>query len=571
MKSFVKNTASSCLGSLLAISIIAVIITIIVSSYTAKSKPNQQGILHIPIQGSIQDFSDAKIDFNRLEFSTGSVSMWDLMKKISFAKDDPKISGIYLDIKSAQISQQTVTEISRLLEEFKESGKKVYAYSYYYDQNAYLLSTAADSIFLNPNGGVDLKGYALYGPLFKSLLDELNIDINIYSAGKYKSGIEPYKFDSFTRANKYQYRTYFNQLRENLVQVVSENRGIDRSLVDKIIKTENSYDSDAMLKDKVVDRLLYNDEFNAVLERDFAESKLVTFSSYQIKEGSTKNAQTAIVFAEGEIVWGQESFGAITYGSISKSFKEIAKDDKIKNVILRINSPGGNGYASDLINHEIKVLKEKGKKVYASLGPYATSGGYYIAAACDSIFAEENTLTGSIGVYIILPNINRFLSTKAKVGVDSIATDKGAIPYTPFLSISEEQSKQFVEDTEKLYDQFLERVSEGRGISKDSVHNLAQGRVWSGRDAKRIGLVDDNIGLMELTRTIAGEKGSMKVFPKQDLNFVEQMLALGLGDVRVSESSTFTELKTKVTDLQRIMETPTPQMKIPEEFFVIKR
>jgi protease-4 len=571
MKPFVKNTASSCLGSLIAFSIIILIIFLVVSSYTAKNKPNQAGILHIPIQGNIQDFSKASIDFNKLEFSTSSTSLWSLSKKIKHAEEDPKISGIFLDVKSTSISQQTVTEISQLLTEFKATGKKIYAYSYYYDQNAYLLSTVADSMYLNPNGGVDLKGYALFSPLFKSLLDELDIEINIYYAGKYKSGTEPYRLDSFTAENKFQYRTYFNQLRQELVHTVAKNRGIDKLAVDDMIKSAKSYDAKYILEKGFVDRLYYNDEFNAVLERDFENAELVPISTYKIKQPSSKNANTAIVFAEGEIMWGQSGVGSITYGGISKSFKEIAKDDKIKNVILRINSPGGNGYTSDLIYREIEVLKESGKKVYASLGPYATSGGYYIAAACDSIFAEENTLTGSIGVYIMLPSINRFLKNKARINVDSIATDKGAIPFTPFLSISEEQSKQFIDNTEKLYEQFLSRVSKGRGMPKDSVHAIAQGRVWSGKDAKKIGLVDHNMGLTDLIRRTAGENPDLKIYPKQDLSLPEQIIAQGLPGVEVSEKSDFFELKSKVIELQNIMKKPEPAMKIPFDYFVMIR
>lgn len=570
MKSFIKNTASSCLGSLLAFLILAIIIGIVVSTYTAKNKPNQRGILHIPLQGNIQDFSTANFNIKRLDFSTAALSMWDLATKIKYAIDDPEINGIYLEVKSVQITQQTATELARLLKQFKASGKMIYAYSYYYEQNAYLLSSIADSIYLNPNGGVDLKGYALYGPLFKTLLDTLDIDVNIYSAGRYKSGIEPFKFDSFSAENKFQYRTYFDQLRAILVQNVSENRLLSQQEVDTVIKAENSYDVDFMLKNKIVDRLLYDDEFDALLKRDFNNSDLVPISTYEIKGPTSKNANTAIVFAEGEIMWGPERFGTITYESISKSFKAIAKDEKIKNVILRINSPGGNGYTSDLIHREIQVLKNKGKKVYASLGPYATSGGYYIAAACDSIFAEENTLTGSIGVYIILPNISRFLTNKVNVTVDSIATDKTAIPYTPFLSISEEQGQQFMKNTEKLYDQFLDRVSKGREMSKDSVHEIAQGRVWSGKDAIQIGLVDDNIGLWKLIQITAGEEGSVQVFPKDNSSLIEQFFAEGLSKVKFAKSKTLFDLSSKIIDLQDIMKNPAPEMKIPVDFFVIK-
>lgn len=568
MKTFVKNTFSSCLGSLLAIGLILLVVIIAISSYTSKNKANQKGILHIPFEGSISDYASSSINLSQLDFTSNALSLWDLKNKISAASKDKNIKGIFLDFKSTSLNQETALELGEYLSEFKETGKKIFAYSYYFDQNAYFLATFADSIFLNPNGGVDLKGYAIYAPFFNSILEELNIDINIYYAGKYKSSTEPYRFDSFTKDNRFQYNAFLGELRSILVNVISSNRKLDKTKVSSIIKVHKVYDAEFMEQEKIVDDLLYNDEFDELMKKEFGDAKLVPFSTYKAKASKTKGAETALVFAEGEIQWGGKQAGAITYEGIAETFKSIKEDDDIRNVVLRINSPGGNGYTSDMIYREIKVLQAKGKKVYASLGPYATSGGYYIAAACDSIFASENTMTGSIGVYIMLPTINRFLENKLQISVDSIKTDEHAVSYTPLMGISENQNKELIEQTENLYNQFLDRVSEGRKIDKDSVRAIAQGRIWTGKKAKEIGLVDGIMNLSEILDFANFSKTGLKVYPEQKHSFQDQLMNSGLEKFKIRGKNDIKFIQAKVAEIQKIMEKPTPSMKIPCRFFV---
>lgn len=575
MKSFLKKIAVSCLGTLSAILIVVLAIAIVTISITKKDKINKTGILHIPISGTISDYNQGSFDFSNFNFSTGALSLWELRNKINAASKDKKIEAIYLEMKSTNISQSATTELMKYLENFKKTGKKIYSYSYYYDQHNYLLSTISDSTYLNPNGGVDLKGYAIYSPFFSNLLEQYDIDINIFYAGKFKGSTEPYRRTNFSAENRMQLSVYLNALHDTLVSTIAKNRNIDPSKIKKAIKDHLAYEADYMLENNLVDDLKYYDEFEKILKRDFNKSDLVPFANYKIPKQKRTQKKIAVVFAEGEINWGEGTSGTIGHESYASIFKKIKEDDNIDAVIIRINSGGGNGYASDLLHREISLVRSSGKKVYASFGAMATSGAYYMAAACDSIFAPTNSLTGSIGVYILLPTADRFLKEKLNIAFDSVTTSANAISYNWAYPINKHETQSLKDKTSDLYDLFLTRVSEGRQISKDSVHQLAQGRIWTGSDAYSKGLIDDFKTLEEsilFVKTKAQfENHSLEIYPKSKGKLADKLGANNLQNLKFVLNKNSEKLSHYLSDFQSLNEKPTPQMKLPFVFNVTKQ
>ncbi|WP_235297022.1 signal peptide peptidase SppA [Portibacter marinus] len=561
MKSFLKSFIASCLGTLVAIGLIIFIGFIIVSSYTKQAKNNQSGILHIPFSGTIADYESNRLDLASFNFGSSGLTLWELRKKINSAAKDPNIKAIFLELKTVQMSQQMISELSVLLQNFKKEGKKIFAYSDYYEQNAYLLSTFADSIYLNPNGGVSLKGYAVFSPFFDSLLEKWDIDLHVYYAGKYKSSTEPYRLDSFSLDNQEQLRAYLSQLHSNLVTWVFQNRGIPETKVEKILNMYQDYNSEVMQANGIVDRIIYRDEVIDLLDREYDGEELVKFDQYK---GSVPNTskEVALVFAQGEIIWNNTGTGGISHGEYSDIFKKIREDDEIKTVILRIDSPGGNGYTSDLLHREVILLKEAGKKVLSSFGTYATSGAYYMACASDSIYATDNSMTGSIGVYIMLPTFEQFLAEHLEIGVDTILGSENGLAYTPLVKLTDQQEKSFQAQTERLYDLFLEKVANGRDMNVEEVNEIAQGRIWNGQDALKKNLIDELLTLDELVNRFTQDK-SPQVYPEQKLSLTQELIENNLGKLANADLYQIKWMNDKVLEFQKLMEKPAPLMRVP--------
>lgn len=571
MKVFFKNVFSSCLGSILAFALVTLFGIFLFSYYNNKDKPNQSGLLHLKIEGDIAEYGSPSLNLSQLPHSSGNTSLWDIRNKLKAASQDKKIKGIFIEVRQNNLTQALSSEIISYLEEFKSSGKKIFSYSNYYSQNGYLICSIADSIFLNPNGGVDLKGYGMYAPFFNQIFEKLDVDINIYYAGKYKGSTEPYRLDRFSDENKFQLRTYLQQVHDYLVTNIAENRSVSPTKIQSIIEKPKPYDAEIMKNYGLIDDLLYYDQFENTLESNFGTRSLVNFSEYKIKEKKVKKGNLAIVFAEGSINWGTGS-SSIAHEDYTKIFSEIRKDENIKVVLLRLNSPGGSGYASDLLHREIELLREAGKKVYASIGAMATSGAYYMAAACDSIYAAENSLTGSIGVYIMIPTFDRAIKNNLHLTVDSVTTSKNTIAYNALFPLSENEEENLTYKTDQLYSQFLSKVAKGRQMDKDEVHKIAQGRLWTGKDAQRIGLVDkiENFDktLVHITSIHDLDINSARVYPQNNKSLPEQILSQNIGNLSFLNSDELKLIKSKGFDIQILTEKPSPQMSFPFPFYV---
>jgi len=522
MKDFFKFMFASMLGTvilmiiafLISFGILAVIIASASSDETVISKNT---ILHLRFDKPIIDRAP-KMNF-MMNFS-GPEKMTGLdvfLENLNKAKRDENISGIYLDLTTINADISTLDEIREALFDFKTSGKFIWAYSEYYSQTAYYLATSADRIFLNPEGGIDFKGLASEMVFIKGLLEKLDIRMQVIRHGKFKAATEPLFLDKMSKENREQITELITDIWDHMLSGISETRKISRQEAMNIadsLKIETAGDA---LKYKLVDQLVYKDELIKEMKKKLnldKKNKLLTVSleKYENVSDPKKNPagkeKIAVIYAIGSIAGGEGDDQSIGSERISKAIRKAREDDKVKAIVFRINSGGGSALASDVIWREIDLAR-KTKPVVASLGDVAASGGYYIACAASKIVSDPTTITGSIGVFGVVPNFEGLFSKKLGITFDWAMTNKNGdyIPVTKPLSPY--QTKKIQRDVDHIYEVFTGKVAAGRNLEVARVDSIGQGRVWSGTDAKTLGLVDEFGGL---TRAIelAAELASVK-------------------------------------------------------------
>ncbi len=507
-----------------------------------------KSILHLTLDKQITDKAPsnplANFDFINMTSKQGS-GLYDILKALNNAKTDKQIAGVYLDISSIPAGIATVEEIRNALLDFKTSGKFLVSYSEMYDQKTYYLATACDKIYLNPQGALDFRGLSADIMFFKGALDKLGIEPQILRHGKFKSAVEPFILDKMSDANREQTKTYLTSIWNHIVKGISTTRKISEAELMAIADSMLIRNPSAALKYKMVDELLYKDQLVEKLMAKVAaksadDINYITLAKYlktpAMDKASKSKDHIAVIFATGDIVSGKTDESKIGSESLSESIRKAANDDKVKAIVLRVNSPGGSALASDVIWREIILAKAK-KPVVASMGDVAASGGYYISCAANKIIASPNTITGSIGVFGLMFNAQKLITEKIGVTYDNVKTneyaDLGGI-HRPFRPQERAIMQQGVED---VYDTFISRVAEGRKITKAQVDSIGQGRVWTGIDAKRIGLVDD-FGGLEKAITVAAELAKLKEYkieqyPKDEEAF-ERIFKMISGDVESS-------------------------------------
>lgn len=550
MKQFFKTLFASLIGSLLALFIFIFIIIGIIGAVAALSGTDKEvevkenSILVMKFDGPITDRS-SKNPFQNLGaiFSKEeAIGLDDILNNIEKAKEDENIKGIYIEITSVPAGIAMVEEIRTKLLEFKNTGKFILAYSEYYSQNAYYLASVADKIYLNPQGAIDFKGLSAELMFFKNALAKLEVEPQIIRHGKFKSAIEPFILDKMSDENREQTMTYIRAIWNHTVEGISKSRNISKEELNKIADEMLLQKAEDAVKYKLADQLAYKDEILEIL-KEKTEAKAVdkinsvsiadyTFAKENKKKEFTKD-KIAVIYAVGEIDSGEGDDEKIGSERISKAIREARLDDKVKAIVLRVNSPGGSALASEVMWREV-VLAKQAKPVIVSMGNVAASGGYYISCAADTIVAEPNTITGSIGVFGVLFNAQGFMNNKIGVTIDTVKTnmhaDIGSI-YRP-LTASERDIIQ--KSVEHVYDVFITRVAEGRKLTKEQVDEIGQGRVWSGVDAKRIGLVDV-LGGLETAIEIAAQKAGLENYklvslPKQK-NPIDELISNGTSGV----------------------------------------
>jgi protease-4 len=524
MKQFFKFVFASMLGIILSTILLFVIfiagITAIVSSSDEKVELTENTILHLNLNVPIIERSTSSpldnIDLGPFK-GDKVIGLDDVLKSIKYAKEDDNIKGIYLDVSYLMTGLATIEEIRDALIDFKKSKKFIYSYSEVYTQSAYYLASTADKIYLNPQGLLELKGFSGEVTFFKGALDKLGIEAQVIKVGTYKSAVEPYILDKMSDANKLQTNALLASLYNHFTLKIAESRKLSQAEVINISNKLLCRSPQDAVDLKLVDALKYKDEVLEELKKKTDVKKddklnTVNLSDYAktVKNTNTSSDRIAIIYANGEITGGEGDESSIGSEGISKALRKARLDDKVKAVVFRVNSPGGSSLASDVIWREVALTK-KAKPIIVSMGDYAASGGYYIACAADSIFAEPNTITGSIGVFAIIPNLKGLLNDKMGITFDGVKTgefsDFGDI--TRPLTAAERMI--FQTQVNRTYQDFTKIVAQGRKIPQSYVDSIGQGRVWTGEQAIKLKLVD-RIGHIEDAIASAAKKANLKEY-----------------------------------------------------------
>tara|TARA_B100001287_G_scaffold88279_1_gene73939 strand:+ start:1200 stop:2843 length:1644 start_codon:yes stop_codon:yes gene_type:complete len=434
--------------------------------------------------------------------STDNIELKEILDNIDKAKSDEKISGIYLHLSDLKSGMSSIEEIRNKLLDFKSTGKFIYSYSEVYSQLSYYLSSVSDSVFLNPKGMVEFNGFSAGVVFYKDLLEKIGLDIQVIRHGKFKSAVEPYMYNGMSDENREQIEKMLNSMSKVINEGVSQQRNISVKRINEIINNLELNSSKASKQLNFIDELKYEDEVIAFLENK--SKNIIDFSDYMdvVYEKSVSQDKIAIIYATGPINSGKGSYNSIGSETTVKAIRQATKDEKVKAIVLRVNSPGGSALASDVILRELNLAKQK-KKIIVSMGDYAASGGYYISCNADKIFANNTTLTGSIGVFGIVPNTQKLLNEKIGVYIDTVNTHKYSDLGNGYRKLTKYELDVIQNSVEDVYETFITHVSKGRGISVDEVDKIGQGRVWSGVDALEIGLVDEIGGLEEAIASAA--------------------------------------------------------------------
>lgn len=519
MKSFFKSVFATIVGIFISFFIIVcfmILFFISLMSLGTSSEeytPKENTILKINLSGVMKDrtYSNPLLEFLDLSEDT-EISLTETLDAIKKAKANENIKGIYIYSGYMSASNASLTELRDALLDFKKHGKFIISYADTYLQGGYFLSTVADKIIVNPEGMVDLHGISANLMFFKGTLDKLGVDMQIFKVGTYKSAVEPYIDTKMSDANKEQITSYINSIWSNILSRISSARSIPIEELNTLTNEMPAFQtSEFLLKNKLVDELLYESEIKNYLKdlvkvSDIKDLEIATVSDINsIKTKETKeekNNKIAVLYAEGTIVSGNKKED-ISDGYLIKQIQKIADNDDIKGVVFRVNSPGGSAFASEQIWKAITDLKAK-KPVYVSMGDYAASGGYYISCNANKIYAQPTTLTGSIGIFGMFPNIEG-LTQKIGLTFSNVKTNT----FADFGDINRpmrEDEKRIVQAyIERGYDLFLTRCSEGRNIPKTKLDSIAQGRVWTGSQAIKLGLVDKLGGMDKAISDLANE------------------------------------------------------------------
>lgn len=513
MKQFFKFMFASMLGFLLSGILLIVIFIALVSSAISNAgkeedevSVKENSVLHIEFGQEIVDRASKNPleNFDFMSFKPNEITGLDkILENLEKAASDTKIKGIFLDITNVPAGIATVEEIRNALIEFKKSKKFIVAYSEIYTQKTYYLTSVADKIYLNPQGAIEIKGLGGEIMFYKGALEKLEIEPQIIRHGKFKSAVEPYMLDKMSDANREQTHTFINSIWQQIISGIAKERKISTASIQEMADNMLVQSPEDALKYKLVDKLLYRDEVTAELKGRLGVAEkdklaLVDFSSYfntpTIRKYDLATPKIAVIYATGAIESGEGDDKTIGSERISKAIAEARKDEKVKAIVLRVNSPGGSALASDVIWREV-VLAKKVKPVVVSMGDVAASGGYYIACAANKIYASPNTITGSIGVFGVMFNGQKFLNNKLGITIDTVKTGKHSDLGSIYRPLTADERAVIQQEVEHVYDVFTKKVAEGRKKTQAEIDSIGQGRVWSGTDAMKIGLIDAFGGL----------------------------------------------------------------------------
>ena len=467
----------------------------------------EKAILHINLEQSLVD-APSKNPMGSFDFvtmsSTSSLTIYDALRALESAASDERIEGIYINYTGAgTVSLTLLEELRAAIINFKQSGKWVVAYNDTYSQGGYYLASVADKIYMQPEGSFDWSGLQMNTIFYKGLIDKLGVDIDILrpTVCKYKSAVEPFFLTEMSDANREQMQELANGMWDVVLDAVSSARGIDKQELNRLADELAIVLPKHALEHKFIDGVKYADQMEELFEEEYGieDAEYISLGDYAsslVTDPKRASApKVAIVYANGEVIDGEGSDDNIYGYSLSKTLRKVAEDDDIESVVLRVNSPGGSALASDIIWREMENLKAK-KPVIVSMGEMAASGGYYISAPADAIVADRSTLTGSIGVFGMIPSFGKAMEDKLGLSVDGVKTNANSGMGNGFSALSPTQYRAMMQGVDRVYERFTSLVAEGRNLTIERVLEIAEGRVWSGEQAQQIGLVDTCGGLM---------------------------------------------------------------------------
>ena len=518
MPNFLKILLGSCLGTLLALVLLGVMafgsLAGIIGSAAEDSRPSvsANSVLEVDL-GAVPELTNNVPATGAFEFDPDDkLGVHDIVRAIRNAKTDDDIKGIYLNSSLQGGGLSRLRMVRDAITDFRESGKFVVSYAPYYEQNAYYLATAADEIYLGPLGVVDFRGLGGEVMFYKKMMDKVGVGVDVFYAGKFKSATEPFRRTDMSPENREQTREFLSDMFDYVVADVAAARGLDPTAVWARVNNLAGWRGEEAVTGGLIDGIRRRSEVDARLHELVgfdADEKLKTieltdyFSARLKKLKGRGNSEVAVLMAEGNIVDGKGENGSIGDKKYVKEIEKLMYDDDVKAVVLRVSSPGGSASSSENIWYAAEQLKAAGKPFVVSMGTYAASGGYYISAGADSIFAEPTTITGSIGVFLIFPQDEGLMEDKLGLTLDTVNVGAHANGFSPFRPLDDEERAVMQARTQAIYATFLDRVATGRNLPLETVKEIAQGRVYAGDRAKELGLVDEIGGLQRAIHSAA--------------------------------------------------------------------
>lgn len=564
---FIKTFFASCLGSLVAMAIIIILcigfITAAVSGLTSGDSQvlvDDNSVLHLNLNTTI---TEQEIE-NPLEgipipgAGESPIGLLQLKEAIRYAETDSKIKGIYLDVSLFRGGLAKGKEIREALKHFKESGKWIIAYSEFYSETSYYIASVADQVYLNPEGELEFNGLAVEVSFFKKLFDKLEIHPEIFRVGEFKSAVEPFMLDKMSDANRMQLKELIENINQHSLSDIASSRKIENTVLADISAHMRVTNPKEAYANHLVDSLVYFDQVQHEIRTrlGFSEEekiKLIKYGKYKkaVHHDQTSKNEIAVIVADGDILPGKGEDDNIGSDTFAEELRKARTNDRVKAIVLRINSPGGSALASDVMWREVR-LASKAKPIIASMSDFAASGGYYLAMGCDSIVAQPNTITGSIGVFSVLFDMSDFLDKKIGITFDEVKTGDAGDLATITRPLTEVEKSIWQKRTNDIYASFTTKAAEGRRMKVDDLRKIASGRVWSGAQAKENGLVDI-LGDFETAVKAAASKAGigddykLKYYPKRK-PFFEQWFS------GMEESVKTKALKEELGDNYQILE-----------------
>ncbi len=540
---FFKSFLASCLGTLVTLIVLIVLMIGILIGISSEEEVmvKDNSVLHLNLDAQITE-QQTENPFEGLPIGNQvpSIGLLQLKQTILNAKSDPKIKGIYLNVTYPMTGFSSIAEIRQSLIDFRVDGKWVVAYADVMSEQAYYLATAADKVYLNPEGEIEFNGLAIELTFFKKMFEKLEIKPEVFRVGEFKSAVEPFLLEKASAENRLQLTEMVNSIYDHVLTEISESRSIPKEKLKEVSDKMLARSSTLTVEHGLVDSLLYYDQvLNELRGRlSIGETAKVNFVKYnkyrksiESKSSSTEN-EIAVIVADGTILPGSADEGVIGSDTFAEEIRKARENKRVKAIVVRVNSPGGSFQASDIMWREIKLASEK-KPVIASMSDYAASGGYYLAMGCDTIVAQPHTITGSIGIFSVLFDASGFMNNKLGITTEEIKTGEYGEMITISRPLTDAEKNVWQTRTEEIYETFTGKAAEGRNVSKEAIKKVASGRVWTGLQAKDKGLVDVLGGYDDAVKIAAEKAGiaesyKVKLYPRIK-NFYEQVME-GFGE-----------------------------------------